>query len=48
MMGNVVESKFLSIIDYPSAASISLTLMLAIVVAVVLYVRSVGSEELIV
>jgi len=47
MMGNVVESKFLSIIDYPSAASISLTLMLAIVVAVVLYVRSVGSEELI-
>ncbi|MEX2625208.1 MAG: ABC transporter permease [Acidimicrobiia bacterium] len=47
MMGNVVESKFLSIIDYPSAAAISLTLMLAIVVAVVLYVRSVGSEELI-
>ncbi len=47
MMGNVVESKFLSIVDYPSAAAISLTLMLAIVVAVILYVRSVGTEELI-
>jgi len=47
MMGNVVESKFLSIVDYPSAAAISITLMIAIVVAVVLYVRSVGTEELI-
>lgn len=47
MMGNVVENKFLSTVDYPSAAAISLTLMLAIVVAVILYVRSVGSEELI-
>jgi spermidine/putrescine transport system permease protein len=47
MMGNVVESKFLSIIDYPAAAAISITLMVAIVVGVVFYVRSVGTEELI-
>ena len=47
MMGNVIENKFLSVIDYPAAAAISITLMLAIVVAVILYVRSVGTEELV-
>ncbi|MGH8957333.1 MAG: ABC transporter permease [Acidimicrobiia bacterium] len=47
MMGNVIENKFLSVIDYPAAAAISITLMLAIVIAVILYVRSVGTEELI-
>jgi spermidine/putrescine transport system permease protein len=47
MMGNVIENKFLSIIDYPAAAAISLTLMFAIVIAVIFYVRSVGTEELV-
>jgi spermidine/putrescine transport system permease protein len=47
MMGNVVQSKFLNIIDYPSAAAISFTLMVAIVVMVLLYVRAVGTEELV-
>jgi spermidine/putrescine transport system permease protein len=47
MMGNVIENKFLSVIDYPAAAAISITLMLAIVVAVVFYVRAVGTEELV-
>jgi spermidine/putrescine transport system permease protein len=47
MMGNVIENKFLSVIDYPAAAAISITLMVAIVIAVVFYVRSVGTEELV-
>lgn len=48
MMGNVIENKFLSSIDYPAAAAISITLMLAIVIAVIFYVRAVGTEELVV
>jgi spermidine/putrescine transport system permease protein len=47
MMGNVIENKFLSIIDYPAAAAISFTLMAAIVTIVVLYVRRVGTEDLV-
>lgn len=46
MMGNVIQSKFLIIIDYPAAAAISFTLMAIIVTLVVLYVRRVGTEEL--
>ena len=47
MMGNVIENKFLNVIDYPAAAAMSITLMLAIVIAVIFYVRSVGTEELV-
>jgi spermidine/putrescine transport system permease protein len=47
MMGNVVQNKFLNIIDYPSAAAISFSLMIAIVVVVILYVRTAGTEELV-
>lgn len=47
MMGNVIQSKFLIIIDYPAAAAISLTLMAIVVTMVVLYVRRVGTEELV-
>ncbi len=46
MMGNVIQSKFLVITDYPAAAAISFTLMALIVALVVLYVRRVGTEEL--
>ena len=46
MMGNVIQSKFLVIIDYPAAAAISFTLMAIIVTMVVIYVRRVGTEEL--
>jgi spermidine/putrescine transport system permease protein len=47
MLGNVIDNKFLSIIDYPAAAAMSLTLMLAIVVPVILYIRAIGTEELV-
>lgn len=46
MMGNVIQSKFLVIIDYPAAAAISFTLMALIVGLVAIYVRRVGTEEL--
>ena len=46
MIGNVIQSKFLELTDYPAAASMSFVLMAAIVIMVLAYVRSVGTEEL--
>ena len=46
MIGNVIESKFLELTDYPAAASMSFVLMAAILVFVVVYSRVVGSEQL--
>jgi spermidine/putrescine transport system permease protein len=47
MIGNVIESRFLVVLDYPTAAALSLTLMLVILVLVVAYTRRAGTEELI-
>lgn len=47
MIGNVIESRFFRVVDYPTAAALSFLLMGAIVVLVALYVRRVGSEELV-
>ena len=46
MIGNVIQSKFLELTDYPAAASMSFILMAAILVAVALYARAVGTEQL--
>jgi spermidine/putrescine transport system permease protein len=46
MIGNVIQSKFLELTDYPAAASMSFLLMAAILVAVVIYARIVGTEQL--
>jgi spermidine/putrescine transport system permease protein len=46
MIGNVIQSKFLELTDYPAAASMSFILMAAIVVAVIAYARAVGTEQL--
>jgi spermidine/putrescine transport system permease protein len=46
MIGNVIQSKFLAVTDYPSAAALSFILMATILVAVLLYARAVGSEKL--
>jgi spermidine/putrescine transport system permease protein len=46
MVGNVIQSKFLELIDYPAAASLSFILMLLILAAVLVYVRAVGAERL--
>jgi spermidine/putrescine transport system permease protein len=45
MIGNVIQSKFLRVGDYPSAAALSFTLMAAILVLVFVYVRRAGTDE---
>ena len=46
MVGNVIQSKFLELIDYPAAASLSFILMLLILAALLVYARIVGTERL--
>jgi spermidine/putrescine transport system permease protein len=46
MIGNVIQSKFLELTDYPSAAAMSFVLMAAILLLVALYARAVGTEQL--
>ncbi len=46
MIGNVIQSKFLELIDYPSAAALSFILMALILVALLVYARVVGTEKL--
>ena len=47
MIGNVIESRFLRIVDYPTAAALSFILMAAILLLVTLYIRRAGTEELV-
>lgn len=46
MIGNVVETNFLRIQDYPTASALSVMLMATIVVLVSVYVRRSGTEDL--
>ena len=46
MVGNVIQSKFLELTDYPAAASMSFVLMAAILLFVAAYARAVGTERL--
>ncbi len=46
MIGNVIQSKFLELTDYPAAAALSLLLMAAILALVAVYVRMLGTERL--
>jgi spermidine/putrescine transport system permease protein len=46
MIGNVIQSLYLTQADYPSAAALSFVLMALIMVAVVVYIRFAGSEAL--
>jgi spermidine/putrescine transport system permease protein len=46
MIGNVIQSKFLVERDFPSAAALSFVLMAVILVIVLIYIRSAGSEAL--
>jgi spermidine/putrescine transport system permease protein len=43
----VIDSRFLVITDYPTAAALSFTLMASIVILVALYIRRAGTEELV-
>ena len=46
MIGNVIQSKFLQLGDYPSAAARSFTLMAVILVLIAIYARAIGTEKL--
>jgi spermidine/putrescine transport system permease protein len=46
MIGNVIQAKFLTSLDYPTAAALSFILMGTILIAVLVYARIVGSEKL--
>jgi spermidine/putrescine transport system permease protein len=46
MIGNVIQNKFLTLNDYPSAAALSFTLMAGVLVVVAIYARILGTEEL--
>ncbi len=46
MIGNVIESNFLVVLNYPAAAALSIILMAAILVMVTVYVKRSGTEEL--
>ncbi|MGW1197338.1 ABC transporter permease [Streptomyces sp. NPDC002536] len=47
MIGNVIQSQFLRVLDYPTAAALSFILMAAILALVMLYIRKSGTEELV-
>jgi len=46
MIGNVIQSLYLSQADYPAAAALSFVLMALIMIFVVIYIRFAGSEAL--
>ena len=46
MIGNVIQSRFLGVADYPTAAALSFLLMALILVIVVIWARIAGSEAL--
>jgi spermidine/putrescine transport system permease protein len=46
MIGNVIQSKFLVVVDYPAAAALSFVLMGVLLVIVFSYVRALGTRGL--
>jgi spermidine/putrescine transport system permease protein len=46
MIGNVIQSKFLVVADYPVAAALSFMLLAVILAAVLLYARALGTRNL--
>jgi spermidine/putrescine transport system permease protein len=47
MIGNVINSRFFRVVDYPTAAALSFTLMATILILVVVYIRRSGTDELV-
>ncbi|WP_431041909.1 ABC transporter permease [Streptomyces sp. P1-3] len=47
MVGNVIQSQFLRVLDYPTAAALSFILMAAILAMVTVYIRKSGTEDLV-
>ena len=46
MIGNVIQSKFFNLLDYPGAAALSFTLMAAVLIVIAIYARVIGTEKL--
>src|SRR3954465_9354062 len=46
MIGNVIQSKFITILDYPTAAALSFILMSFILVGIFIYARLLGTKNL--
>ncbi|MBL1068349.1 ABC transporter permease [Streptomyces sp. 7-21] len=46
MVGNAIQRQFLHVLDYPTAAAMSFLLMAVILLAVSVYIRRAGTEEL--
>jgi spermidine/putrescine transport system permease protein len=46
MIGNVIQSRFLELGDYPAAASLSFMLMAVILITIAIYARVIGTEKL--
>jgi len=46
MIGNVIQAKFINILDYPTAAALSFILMSFILVGIFLYARLLGTSNL--
>src|SRR5205814_9264837 len=46
MIGNVIQLKFLNILDYPSTAALSYMLMAVILVGIAVYARLLGTRSL--
>jgi spermidine/putrescine transport system permease protein len=46
MIGNVIQAKYLELIDYPAAAAMSFVLMAVILILVLAYARALGTEQL--
>ena len=47
MLGNVIDARFFKIVDYPTAAALSFTLMASILILITVYIRKAGTEELV-
>ena len=46
MIGNVIQAKFITILDYPTAAALSFILMTFILIGIFLYARVLGTSNL--
>ncbi|MEU0669559.1 ABC transporter permease [Streptomyces lavendulocolor] len=47
MVGNVIQSQFLRVLDYPTAAALSFILMAIVLIMVTVYIRRAGTEDLV-
>jgi spermidine/putrescine transport system permease protein len=46
MIGNVIQSRYLNILDYPTAAALSFVLMAVILIGILIYARLLGTRSL--